>query len=634
MMPPGRVLSIALLAVVAVMVALSYPTQASAAVVEGVIEAHHGYSHKTKIFATVDSYRSVQGLTPYNFYSIPVPKPAADRFKTEKVGLNLGQMLLGSREQPSNYAFTVGENLACGDIGTGTFTKKDLMRAFVLAAHGYHGNMFLDGLRAMSRVDTPSGPTLTPGFQVGTKNTFNNFLHFNITYRNMVADKFFITDFTVEPASYFMVLQCSKQGLVTDKMNGFNPFDSANPGEDGVKIKFHYSVLWVEDKEKGVLFRLDQRDPTGEAGLRQRKGHWTAGVNAVLLALLLGVGVAMVLARTVRRDLLKYADAELAGDALEETGWKLVRGDVFRPPSMPVHFSCLVAAGCQTLFMFGSGFLLAGIGILHPAQRGNLLTGLVACFLVASFVAGYVGARMLKFFQQRSWTNGLMTVVAFPLTIATYYMTLNWIHLLKRSSSSISFFMCVGIVFAWFALSIPLGIAGVTLGFRAAAISAPVRVTTIPRLIPAESARELPYHLVFGGLIPFSAGFIELVYLLSAVWQGEPLYSFGLVTAVGSVVAILCGEAGIVVTYLSLNHEDYRWWWRSFLSLASAGAYLLLYSLFYLVMYLELRLFSAVVLFCGYSLGLSAFFALMCGTIGFISSAIFVYIIYAATKGD
>ena len=41
----------------------------------------------------------------------------------------------------------------------------------------------------------------------------------------------------------------------------------------------------------------------------------------------------MIIIRTLRRDIAQYnQEAEDVEDALEETGWKLVHGDVFRPP--------------------------------------------------------------------------------------------------------------------------------------------------------------------------------------------------------------------------------------------------------------------------------------------------------------
>lgn len=45
--------------------------------------------------------------------------------------------------------------------------------------------------------------------------------------------------------------------------------------------------------------------------------------------------LAMIIIRTLRRDIAQYnKEEDDLEDALEETGWKLVHGDVFRPPKL------------------------------------------------------------------------------------------------------------------------------------------------------------------------------------------------------------------------------------------------------------------------------------------------------------
>ena len=64
----------------------------------------------------------------------------------------------------------------------------------------------------------------------------------------------------------------------------------------------------------------------------------------------------MIIVRTLRRDIAKYnaGDSDsLAGldETLEETGWKLVHGDVFRPPSDSRLFAAVIGSGIQIFFM-------------------------------------------------------------------------------------------------------------------------------------------------------------------------------------------------------------------------------------------------------------------------------------------
>ena len=55
------------------------------------------------------------------------------------------------------------------------------------------------------------------------------------------------------------------------------------------------------------------------------------------------------------------------------------------------------------------------------------------------------------------------------------------------------------------------------------------------------------------------------------------------------ILIITCSEIAIVMCYFQLCNEDYRWWWRSYLSAASSGGYLMLYSLWYFFSKLKVR---------------------------------------------
>ena len=70
----------------------------------------------------------------------------------------------------------------------------------------------------------------------------------------------------------------------------------------------------------------------------------------------------------------------LQEDTLEESGWKLVHGDVFRPPRHSTVLAALVGAGLQILCSTAVVICFAVFGLLSPATRGSLLTA--ALFLL------------------------------------------------------------------------------------------------------------------------------------------------------------------------------------------------------------------------------------------------------------
>lgn len=52
-------------------------------------------------------------------------------------------------------------------------------------------------------------------------------------------------------------------------------------------------------------------------------------------------------ARTLHRDLRRYNDIESKEEAAEESGWKLVHGDVFRPPQRAGLLAVYLGTGVQ-----------------------------------------------------------------------------------------------------------------------------------------------------------------------------------------------------------------------------------------------------------------------------------------------
>ena len=86
--------------------------------------------------------------------------------------------------------------------------------------------------------------------------------------------------------------------------------------------------------------------------------------------------VAMILLRTLRNDYAKYTrdddDIEsLEHDISEESGWKLVHGDVFRPPPNLALLAALLGTGVQlallvlfVILITIAGMLAAGLSSL------------------------------------------------------------------------------------------------------------------------------------------------------------------------------------------------------------------------------------------------------------------------------
>ena len=95
--------------------------------------------------------------------------------------------------------------------------------------------------------------------------------------------------------------------------------------------------------------------------------------------------VAMIMMRTLNADVRKYREMESQEEMQEETGWKLVHGDVFRPPPFRMFFSILIGSGVQVIAMTIITLIFAVLGFLSPANRGALMTAMLVLFLLMGY---------------------------------------------------------------------------------------------------------------------------------------------------------------------------------------------------------------------------------------------------------
>lgn len=69
----------------------------------------------------------------------------------------------------------------------------------------------------------------------------------------------------------------------------------------------------------------------------------------------------------------------------------------------------------------------------------------------------------------------------------------------------------------------------------------------------------------FAGVLPFGAVLVELVFVMTAMWEQQLYYIFGFLMSVMLILTVTCAEISIVMCYFQLCSEDYRWCvWDSF----------------------------------------------------------------------
>jgi transmembrane 9 superfamily protein 2/4 len=257
--------------------------------------------------------------------------------------------------------------------------------------------------------------------------------------------------------------------------------------------------------------------------------HWFSILNSLLVVVVMAAVVAMIMARTVRRDLARY-EAMLDGGAApgkadaDESGWKMVAGDVFRAPPAALRLAVHVGSGVQIAASGAVTLAFAALGFLSPAARGSLITAALALYLAMGAAAGYT-ATWLWGASTRSrdgWPRVCWRVACFfPGVSALCLCGLNVLLAGYGSSGAlpIGFFFSLALV--WIVISIPLAYVGGALAARREPAPHPTRTNQIPRHVPPPHWASRPAVLFLAaGILPFGTIFVELYFLMTSLWQG------------------------------------------------------------------------------------------------------------------
>ncbi|VDM02324.1 unnamed protein product [Schistocephalus solidus] len=298
--------------------------------------------------------------------------------------------------------------------------------------------------------------------------------------------------------------------------------------------------------------------------------------------------------------------------------------------------SVFVGSGTQLALMAVITLFFACFGILSPAHRGAFGTCALAVFVCLGASAGYVSARLYKFFGGLCWkTNVLATALFCPGIVVSVFLTLNVVLSALHSSMAVSFTTILALLAMWLLVSLPLCMLGAFFGFRKDVIAVPTRTNQIPRQIPPQVCytRFFP-SVLLAGLLPFGCIFIQLFFIFNSIWGHQLFFMFGLLFIIFLVLLVSTSETTILLCYFHLCSENYKWYWRSFVSSGSTALFVVLYSIHYYVTKTEYNGFVSAFLYFSYTTLVASLLFLLLGSVGFLACFLFVRKIYSVVKVD
>mmetsp|Transcript_25517 Transcript_25517/g.56463 ORF Transcript_25517/g.56463 Transcript_25517/m.56463 type:complete len:595 (-) Transcript_25517:255-2039(-) len=405
----------------------------------------------------------------------------------------------------------------------------------------------------------------------------------------------------------------------------------------GQEVVFSYTVEWVHMPELKYANRM-KRYADSTFLPTTFEIHWLSIINSFVLVLLLTAFLAIILMRILKKDFSKYMEIDEDELAEEETGWKMIHGDVFRNPDYLTLFVAFIGSGAQIFCTIFILLLCVLLGVFKATRRGALLTAAILIYALCGLFGGLVGGRLYKQLKGSDWVwNTVLTASVFPGPLCAVFLFVQGVALQSSSTAALPFttiaLMMAIILFVHFPLTVVGSVVGrnITEEFRP-----PSRTNKVPREVPKVTSwyRQPLAQLFMSGFLPFSAIYIELHYIFASIW-GHKIYTlFGILFLAFVMLVIVCSFITIALLYFQLAREDHRWWWASFFNGGATGLFVFAYSFYYFFHRSNMDGVLQLSFYFGYMAVVSYAFFVMLGFVGFFSAFTFVNYIYSAVKTD
>jgi transmembrane 9 superfamily protein 2/4 len=628
------------------------------------------FSRGDEVPMKVNAMTSIHTQIPKPYYRLPFCQPTEG---PKMASENLGEFLTGNKIQTSAYTINMMEEMYCNKLCQITLDKD---QAKILKKHtlyGYHNNWIIDNMPSASISNTKSGHAhkhYAGGFPIGfvdreskskrkavDKDVYVfNHVHIALEYHEPVdfPGKYRVVGFAVEPLS---VKHAFLGGYEWDgeTNEGFSKLlSTCKVGEhlqrnqiarnqivkEGEKILYTYDVQW---KKSDVEWASRWDIYLNEGNLIPAQVHWYSINNSMFLVVFLSVLVVSVLVRNLKKDIavyntIKLEDVEIGEDDEDESGWKLIHADVFRPPqTMPLLYCVLIGSGVQLVISVLSAICLAAIGFINPSRRGSMLNYLLSFYMLCGIIAGFTSSRLYKAFRGRSWQLcTLATATLFPGTCFALFLFFNTVLAFFRSSGAVPLLDVLIMAAMWCCVSIPLVFVGAYFGYKKEAIHFPTVTSTIARAIPPSSNLLMnpKFAIVAAGVFPFGAAYVELFFIMTSLWMDQYYYVFGFTLAVYLILLITSAEITLLTIYYQLVAENHRWWWLALMTSGSVSFYIFGYSIIWFHTLDPSKLLFTYMLYFGYMFLLCFTVFITTGAVGSLTSLWFVKMIFGSIKVD
>ena len=593
---------------------------------KGILDYSHEFGSELQIQAGALS--SINGIIPFSYEKLKI----CDIKKVVKAEDTLGEILTGEKIFNTGYVAKTGNNSLCEVLCYNQFDQESSHLIKTLIKSNYFINWYFYKIPAglinynkekKTTIDYFKGIPL--GYMENDKFFIYNHLQFHILINEINDEKFNVVGFNILPISINHNGEkeiCAKE--TKQLLDNFNIEPQPLTQE---KILFTYDIIFEKSNNTFAL-RWDHYKTSNT------QIHWIGIFLSQIVIFGLSIIIIMVLVKNINTEVDMYNNQIVNFEFVDYYTWKELSGDVFRAPlKNPMLLSAIIGNGFQLFCMLTITLGLGSFGFLNPEKRANLLNLGIIFFCIMGLPGGFISTKIYQFFKGKYWLlNALLTSVIFPGTLFLGYLFVNIILSIEKSSAAVKLSDILSLFILWIFCTFPLILIGSFLGIKNRPIIAPCKTNPVPSFVP-----EKPWYLHYKfmtfitGFISFGTFFIELNYVMGALWKHQIYFLAAFLWISLFLFIIICAEISIIVVFWNLCYGDYNWWWKSFLIGASPVIYFVLFSIYYFFN-LNLRRISAMIVYFGIMGLISAMSLFICGSMSVLITFVFVKTIYSRIK--
>ena len=600
------------------------------------------------VSGTVNSFKT---QIPYDLYYLDICAP-------EDVSLipsNLGERLLSGKSYQTGYELSINENRVCKMLCRKKISKTAFKRIGDLIKKEYFINYFLDNLPVglahtylnISTTKVKYNTGIPLGFIKDKKTYINNYYRIivllnkiNITItpnktkknndddddeKKEIVTGYDIIGFNIEPFS--IKLNESNKCRINRIINSETDYEH-QIFDVGEEIYFRYDTFYyftdtVYEERFNKYFYGDK--------FIHSNSLYISGIIIFILVIILS----FIYFRSIKSEIEIHNEKVDSDDSINEYGWRNIAFDVFRRPYRSDILAALMGTGIQLLIMVLYSLLFVSLGIIRPKSGGSYFTLLVMVYIFLSLISGYYSARFYKMVHGLNWLRVcVFSALLFPLIFFILISFTNCLYWYEGSTTYVQFKNFFSLISLWVIGTVPLIFLGTMIGLSQKRIHMPCEVNPVPGIITKNNYPwylRIRYAWFLTGFPPFFAVFVELFYIMDSLWK-QNFYALSKYLLISILILIITSsQIGILFTYLNLCKGDYRWWWKSFIVSASPGAYIIIFSFFYLFK-MEFTQFTSIIIYMNFMILFSIIISLICGSAGLYLTFMFLTNIYSKIK--